>query len=265
MRIRAGWNEFLPFRDGFTRERRDPCEMKPQAPHPLRLLAGLALALGSLPLHAQQPVLRPQPVQDQTTGQEVVVPTIQQGGPVIIDQAKFLNANLGEVGDYLAKQSGANLVMATEARGLPVPDMSLRHVTGMGVLRAIQEMGVPFQFTQTPPQSPGELPLWVIVPTMIVQEPQTNVTRIFNLRGVQIPPADVAIELTPEMFKKVVMDISEAIDIALQAREEATRGKVSAPVLKVHEGTRLMVISGNPQEVEIAQQVICALGGMPVN
>ncbi len=230
--------------------------MKPQ----LRLsplFAGLALVLASLPLHAQQPV------EHQTTGEEVI--TIQQGGPVIIEQAKFADANLGEVVDYLAQRSGANLVMASEARTLAVPEMNLRHVTGIGVLRAIQEMGVPFQINETPPQTVGELPLWVVVPTMIVQEPQTNVTRIFNLRGVQIPPADVAVELTPEMFKKVVLDISSAINIALQAREEATRGKVSYPVIKVHEGTRLMIISGNPQEVDIAQQVICALGGQPVN
>jgi hypothetical protein len=114
----------------------------------------------------------------------------------------------------------------------------------------------------------------VIVPTATVPEVQTNVTRIFNLRGLQPPVTDAAHaqdpfgpggNLTPEVFGKMMKDISDAINVALMAREEATKGKVHYPVLKIHEATRLMVVSGNQQEVDIAQQVICALGGTPVN
>ena len=123
---------------------------------------------------------------------------------------------------------------------------------------------MPFQVNQMDSET-GEDPAWVITPTTSAPEVLTNVTRIFNLRNLQyFPQENQSAEVTPEIFLKLVKDASDAINTALQAREEATKGKVHYPILKVHEATRLMIVSGNSQEVEIAQQVICALGGVPV-
>ena len=236
----------------------------PSLLHLRPLLLGLALSLTGLPLQAQEdgpPIVKPERMELPQDPPAAVFPTI---GVPIIPQAQFQNANLGEVVEYLAQKTGANLMIAPEVKTLAVPDMNLRNVTGIGLLRAIADMGALFEVTETPPETPGEMPVWVIVPTKSAPEAQTNVTRIFNLRGVQYPFGQ-ATPVKPESIGNLVKDIADAINVALQAREEATKGAVRYPVLKVHETTSLMVISGNQQEVDIAQQVVCALGGVPVN
>lgn len=237
--------------------------MKPQAPLPFRssrtLLLGLALSLVGLPLHAQN-ATPPQPVEPEAPTAAITYVPAQAK---IIPRAQFQNSNLGEVVEFLAGQTNANLMVAPEVKVLAVPDINMLNVTGIGLLRAISDMGVPFQITETPPETPGEAPVWVISSRTTVPEVQTNVTRIFSLRAAQIP-FSAADPTKPEVFDFMVRDISDAINVALQAREEATKGKIHYPVLKVHPSTRLMIVSGNQQEVEIAQQVICALGGTPV-
>jgi hypothetical protein len=255
--------KILPSRDGFGRGRRDPCEMKPQASLPFRpsrtLLLGLALSLASLPLHAQDST----PPQAVEVGGQPVVITDVPAQAKIIPRVQFQGSNLGEVVEFVEQQTQANLMIAPEVKSLAVPDIKILNVTGIGLLRAISDMGVPFQITETPPETPGEAPVWVISPRATAPEVQTNVTRIFSLRDAQIP-FSAGDPMKPEVFDFMVRDISDAINVALQAREEATKGKGHYPVLKVHPSTRLMIVSGNQQEVEIAQQVICALGGTPV-
>ncbi|WP_035616030.1 hypothetical protein [Haloferula sp. BvORR071] len=253
----------------------------PSLPYPVRatstsrhglrpLVLGLALSLAGLPLQAsaQEGEVPPTPIEGVTLVGDVNQPRIvatTRGGVVLIPQARFEGATLGEVVDYLAMQANANVMVSPEVKDLPVPDVKVRNITGLGLLRAIADMGVPIQVNEMEPDTSEGQAVWVISPAKTAPEVLTNVTRIFNLRNLQyFPEENQSAEVTPEIFLKLVKDASDAINTALQAREEATKGKVHYPILKVHQATRLMVISGNAQEVEIAQQVVCALGGVPV-
>ncbi|WP_367872590.1 hypothetical protein [Luteolibacter sp. Populi] len=225
------------------------------------LLLGLALATG--PATAQEPPdgLSPIPT---TTEQLVLIP-----GAVVIPQADFQDATLGEVVDFLVAKSGANLMISSEVKQLKVPDMTLRNVTGLGVLRAIASTGVPFQVTETAPEIPGDTSVWVIVGTNPVDRDLPNITQIFNLRNVQpigaVAAAAVESPVSRDEFTAIVQEMNSAVLTALKARSESINAKVDLPVIKVHESTRLLIISGHPEEVNIAQQVVCALGGQPVN
>lgn len=227
--------------------------MKPQPPLPSLLLSCvLGLALVATPALAQQ---APPSVDPFAT----VAP--------LIAEINFDGLNLEKAVQELAHATGENIVVADEVKDMPVPAMKLRNVTSRGVLKAIANSGLQIVVSETSPLSSGESPVWV-VSAALTAAPAPNQTKIFNLSSVYIEsvtPADPTLAQDPEVFSNVTKQITDAVRDALATRAMATKSKKPAStVMRVHEATRLMIVSGAPEEVDIARQVICALGGKSV-
>lgn len=226
---------------------------QPLAPSALRpLLLGLVLATSSA--FAQE--APPPPAAPAPAAVPKVLPTID-----------LKETTLGEAVEQLADLSDINIVVSNDVMSLPVPRIHLRKVSAIGALQAIAQSGVPIIINQTPSEVPGEAPVWVIMGTGPLDKIPT-LTKVFNLRRASpdFSPqmSRPASDQSPEKFEEVTKAISDAILTALVTRMEATNIKSQPPVVKIHPATRLMIVSGKPEEVNIASQVICALGGQPV-
>jgi hypothetical protein len=94
-------------------------------------------------------------------------------------------------------------------------------------------------------------------------EPQTTV-RVLSLAGAP----QLGGEAPPETFKKVVEELETAFNDAIAMLREADPGStVEQPRLKFHPSTKLLVAVGKPEELNIVEQLVAALGGgfAPVN
>ena len=92
-------------------------------------------------------------------------------------------------------------------------------------------------------------------------EPQTAV-RVLSLAGAPQLAGGASAEASTESFKKVVDELETAFNDAVVMLREADPGStVEQPRLKFHPSTKLLVAVGKPEELNIVEQLVAALGG----
>jgi hypothetical protein len=92
-------------------------------------------------------------------------------------------------------------------------------------------------------------------------EPQTAV-RVLSLAGAPQLAGGASTEASAESFKKVVDELATAFNDAVVMLREADPGStVEQPRLKFHPSTKLLVAVGKPEELNIVEQLVAALGG----
>lgn len=92
-------------------------------------------------------------------------------------------------------------------------------------------------------------------------EPQTAV-RVLSLAGAPQLAGGASAEASAESFKKVVDELATAFNDAVVMLREADPGStVEQPRLKFHPSTKLLVAVGKPEELNIVEQLVAALGG----
>lgn len=231
---------FFRFFDGFSRGERDPDVMKLNS---IRIvLCGLLFAAASLSAQEAAPSATPE---------SIVLKQFEAIGP------------LRDVAAELAANCHANIVVAPEIQELQVPGMILRNVSGLSVLRAIAGLGLPVVVRVPDSLAPGEKPVWIVAPAG--SDPKNEdrpVSRVFSIRNIDLPvDGDPAVK---PPFNDQVDEVRMAIETAVDADAKISGKAPSFPRLRLHAPTRILIVSGPKREVDLAEQVISALGGTSV-
>ncbi len=178
-------------------------------------------------------------------------PPLREASPNA-SQPLRLNLNsptLEQLAQAIREQTGVNLLLAEELRPRRVPDIHLNHLNAADALRALEKSvpGISLEISPGPsgPTDPGT---------------------VFHLLPARKSPACQVLSTGPRFaqkkaFQDFLQRATDAIEQACAARSKADPDRPLAPPrMDPHPLTQLLFVSGDPEAVALATQVLVALG-----
>jgi len=262
-------------------------------------MAGLVLS-GSLPVAAQEKVGRepapPAASQSNQAPGPVLPPDISRRGAsarTVIPELNISDGqNLTGLVEILSSLTGANFVVDESLKHMKIPALKLRNVTVTSVLDVILMTGEERITISYSDDRPPAAQVVTIVPRIRDRQDskQKKICRVFSLPapgnrrvlgqptafGAPPPTADALTDeekakmaaLAKENARKGLAEIVEQISEAtrqacssLAAANGETKDGADYPKIEVHAATRLVIVTGNPADVDLAAQIIGGVGG----
>lgn len=225
------------------------------------LLFAATLWLPLAESNAQESKPKPERVPAATNSDRAVTaPNAAKDSRAKID---VVDASIQELARLLEAQfEGANFVVPQTVANVRVT-LKLRNVT---LDQALQAIGFATENRVLAEEITENVYGFRLIPRTMPDgqpEPQTAV-RVLSLAGAP----QLGGEASPDTFKKVVEELELAFNDAIaMLREADPASTVEQPRLKFHPSTRLLVAVGKPEELNIVEQLVAALGGgfAPVN
>lgn len=151
--------------------------------------------------------------------------------------------------EFLRKETGRNVVVASDVADFYTPELLLQNVSLQGLLHIVDEMSTDVDIGTVGEKQ--ELQVITIHASKEKAEAARRVTRVFKAN---VPAGkDGALQ-------EMGMRINQVMQVAL--KEEAAKGEL--PNIECHPPTGLFIIRGRDSQVSVVADIIAALGGEPV-
>lgn len=212
-----------------------------------------------------------QKVVAQSTNQELV--NLAQSPPSyeqkVISEVLFDQMNLNDVLDYLRDEfEGVQFVTNGPVERLTV-DIELRSVKLSNILKAIEiqlegrvrikqmEDNLVAVYATVPEAPKPILRAFSIAPFM-----QSKINEASQKQGKDLEAEDME-KLKAEMLQYAEIEIHDTVHRSLEMLSKARQAsdRLSVPQLNIHPRTKLMIVVGSPEAVEVVGQIVSALNG----
>ena len=229
---------------------------------------GRAQAQEATPLSAPPPAAQP-PVQ--------IDRNIQGGLPVLNlkTQGEWpMEQIVQRVRESISKADSSaqsiNILMGPGVAELPAPaDLDLRNISPLGLFEAIASveprLGITVQISR-----PSEV---VIMLQLRPQNPFNPITgKEIRLRAFRLPPPPRSMEVDEAEWAKIQAkqqakstgEIELLMEMASELRKSAGgQGTTKGMKFSIHHESRTVLVAGTPEDLELAEEVLSALGGTP--
>lgn len=167
-------------------------------------------------------------------------------------------SSLGSLSDILRKESGVNIALAPGLYDLPAPTLSLTNVTAKGVLATVATLMPELSIEEVGGQGSAVI---TIRHSQAADKPKPvkRVTRILKASESKLPDAE---------FTELLKNFTEAVQLACITHgrsQNPQANEYDVPEVEAHSPTGIIIVAGSEDSVQLAVQVISALGGEAMN